>query len=139
MKFLLDTCVISELRKVNMNPRLKELMDSADEEDLFMSVVSIGELVKGVFLLEESRRKREISSWVNGIEKNFADRLLNIDQEIVHIWGEITAKAQKIGKIIPVTDGLIAATVLKHGLHLVTRNSADFDSTGVLIVNPWLT
>lgn len=139
MRLLLDTCVIPELRKAGINPRLKELMDGINEEDLFMSVISLGELVKGISFLDEGKRKRELLSWVSGLEKVFADRILNIDQETAHIWGEITAKAKKAGKIVPACDGLIAATALKHGLHLLTRNNADFVPTGVLIIDPWST
>ena len=139
MRLLLDTCVISELRKANINSRLKELMNVIDEKDLFISVISLGELVKGISLLDESQRKRELLSWVGGFEKIFADRILNIDQETAHIWGEVTANAQKKGKIVSACDGLIAATALKHGLHLLTRNSKDFVPTGVLIIDPWLT
>ena len=66
-----------------------------------MSVISLGELVKGISLLEDSRRKRELLSWVGGLEQSFADRILDVVQEIAHIWGEITAKAQKSGKVVP--------------------------------------
>ena len=139
MKLLLDTCIISELRKTNINTRLKELMESVDENNLFISVISLGELVKGISLLEEGQRKRELLSWIGVFQRNFADRILDIDQETAHIWGEVTARAQKAGKIVPACDGLIAATALKHGLHLVTRNSQDFTPTGVLIIDPWST
>ena len=139
MRILLDTCVISELRKADINPRLKELIDVIDEKDLFISVISLGELVKGISLLDEGQRKRELLSWIGGFERTFADRILHVDQETAHIWGEVTAKTQKAGKIVPACDGLIAATALKHGLHLLTRNSTDFAPTGVLIINPWLT
>jgi len=139
MRLLLDTCVISELRKIDINPRLKELMDVIDEKDMFISVVSVGELVKGIFILEESRRKRELVSWLGGLERIFADRILGIDSETAHIWGEVTAKAQKIGKTVSACDGFIAAIALRHGLHLLTRNSEDFTPTGVLFINPWKT
>ena len=137
MRLLLDTCVISEMRKADMNPRLKELMDVVDEKDVFLSVISLGEIVKGISLLEESKRKRELSSWVGGLERIFSDRILEIDQETAHIWGEVTAKAQKIGKTVSACDGLIAAIALKHGLHLATRNSADFLPMGVMLIDPW--
>jgi predicted nucleic acid-binding protein len=137
MRLLLDTCVISEMRKININPGLKKLMDEIDEKDMFMSVVSFGEIVKGIFLLEEGRRKRELLSWVGGLERIFSDRILEIDQETAHIWGEVTAKAQRNGKTVPACDGLIAAIALRHGLHLVTRNGEDFKPTGVLFIDPW--
>lgn len=135
----MDTCVISEMRKVDINPRLKELMDTTDEEDIFISVISLGELVKGISLLEESRRKRELLSWIGGLERAFSDRILGIDQDTAHIWGEVTAKAGKMGKVIPACDGLIAAIALRHGLHLLTRNSKDFVQTGVMLIDPWST
>lgn len=138
MRILLDTCVISELRKTNINPRLKELMDVIDEQDIFISVISIGELFKGISLLDEGRRKRELLSWIGGLERNFADHILGIDQETAHIWGEVTAKAGKAGKVVPACDGLIAAIALRHGLHLLTRNSTDFTPTGVMLINPWV-
>ncbi len=137
MRILLDTCVISELRKTDIHPRLKELVDMIDEENIFISVISIGELIKGVSLLDDGQRKRELLSWVGGLERNFADRILGIDQETAHIWGEVSAKANKSGKIVPACDGLIAATALRHGLHLVTRNTADFTPTAVMLIDPW--
>lgn len=139
MKLLLDTCAISALRKLDMNLKVKELLDTVDEKDVFMSVISFGELVKGIFLLQEGRSKRQLLSWLGGIERMFGDRILHVDQETARIWGEITAKARKTGKTIPASDGLIAASALRHGLHLLTRNSADFTSTGVMLLDPWST
>ena len=137
MRLLLDTCAISALRKAEVNPKVKELLDTVDEKDVFMSVISLGELVKGVSLLQEGRRKQQFLSWLGGIERMFKDRTLAVDQETARIWGEITARARKTGKTVPASDGLIAATALKHGLHLLTRNSTDFIHTGALIIDPW--
>jgi len=137
MKLLLDTCVLSELRKSAVNPGFKELFDNTDAKDLFVSVVSLGELVKGMALLNEGKLRHELSSWINSLKAKFTEGMLQIDPETAHIWGEITAKAQKTGNTVSICDGLIAATALKHGLHLVTRNTVDFISTGVLIINPW--
>ena len=106
-------------------------------EEIFVSVISIGEIVKGIELLEAGRRKRELLSWIRNLELNYADRLLSVDLEVVRIWGEITAVAQKQGITIPVCDGLIASTARRHGLHLMTRNTADFEYTGVMLINPW--
>lgn len=139
MRVLLDTCVISEMRKDQLNPRLKELLQVIEEEDLFISVISLGELIKGISLLEEGKRKRELLSWVGGLELSFADRILEIDAETAHIWGEITAKASRVGKSIPACDGLIASCALRHGLHVITRNSTHFIPTGVMLINPWET
>ncbi len=139
MKILLDTCAISALRKADINLKVKELLDTVDEKDVFMSVISFGELVKGISILQEGRPKQQLLSWLGGIERMFEDRILPVDQETARIWGEITAKARKTGKTIPVSDGLIAASALRHGLHVLTRNSTDFAATGVMLVDPWST
>ena len=137
MKLLLDTCAISALRKADINSKVKELLDTVDEKDVFMSVISFGELAKGISLLQEGRRKQKFLSWLGGIERMFKDRTLQVDQETARIWGEITAKARKTGITVPASDGLIAASALRHGLHLLTRNSKDFVATGAMLVDPW--
>ncbi len=139
MKLLLDTCAISALRKADINLKVKELLDTVDEKDVFMSVISFGELVKGISILQEGRSKQRLLSWLGGIERMFENRILQVDQETARIWGEITAKARKTGKTVPSSDGLIAASALRHGLHLLTRNSTDFTSTGVMLIDPWST
>jgi toxin FitB len=78
-----------------------------------------------------------LAEWLLALEHFYSDRILSIDVETSHIWGELTAAAQKSGKIIPASDGLIAATALRHGLHLMTRNTAHFDATTVTLLNPW--
>ena len=137
MRVLLDTCVLSELRKDNCHENVRRTIEEYTEESLFLSVITIGEITKGVGLLSESYRKRELQSWLQTIERYYSDRILAIDLEIVRIWGELTVIAQKSGKIIAVSDGLIAATALRHGLHIVTRNTSDFEPGGVLLINPW--
>ena len=137
MRVLLDTCVLSELRKDNCHENVRRAIEEYTEESIFLSVINIGEITKGVGLLSESQRKRELQSWLQTIERYYSDRILSVDLEIVRIWGEITATAQKSGKIIAVSDGLIAATALRHGLHIVTRNTSDFEPGGVLLINPW--
>ena len=137
MRTLLDTCILSELRRPNCHDGVRSAVTELASEELFVSVISIGEIVKGIALLEESRRKQELSSWVRNLELNYTDRLLPVDLEVVRIWGEITAVAQKQGITIPVCDRLIASTARRHGLHLMTRNTADFEPTGVMLINPW--
>ena len=78
-----------------------------------------------------------MQGWLQTLEHDYQDRLLPVDLETSHIWGEITAAAQKAGRIIPASDGLIAATALRHGLHVMTRNTADFSSVGIFLLNPW--
>jgi len=112
-------------------------VDALGSESLFVSVVSVGEIAKGIALLRESQKKSALRAWLQALERDYDDRLLPVDLEPGHIWGELTAAAQKTGKTVPASDGLIAATARRHGLHLMTRNTAHFESTGVLLLNPW--
>lgn len=136
---LLDTCVLSELRKPQCHENVRKTIEECTEASLFISVITIGEITKGVELLKEieNQRKRKLQSWLQTIEYYYADRILPIDLEVSRIWGEITATAQKSGQTIAVSDGLIAATALRHGLHIMTRNVNDFKPSGALLVNPW--
>jgi predicted nucleic acid-binding protein len=137
MRALLDTCVLSELRGARPNSGVLQAIDEFASDDLYVSVVSAGEIAKGIALLHDSRNKRGLESWLRALEPGYADRLLPVDLETAHIWGELTAAAQKRGRAIPAADGLIAATAMRHGLHVMTRNTGDFEATGVLLLNPW--
>jgi predicted nucleic acid-binding protein len=137
VRVLLDTCVLSELRNPKVHPGVRQAVDACNEEDLFVSVISIGEILKGISLLRESSKRRALETWLKTLERDYGDRLLSIDLETSRLWGELTAAAQKAGRVVHATDGLIAATALRHGLHVMTRNTADFEPTGVLLVNPW--
>ena len=127
MRVLLDTCVLSELRHPKGHDGVRQAVDALNEEDLFVSVITIGEILKGISLLRESPKKRALATWVETLERDYADRLLPINLEICRLWGELTATAQKAGRVVPATDGLIAATALRHGLRVMTRNTADFE------------
>jgi len=137
VKVLLDTCVLSELRRPKGHPGVRRAIDALESEDLFVSVLSVGEITKGIALLKESKKKRDLQSWLQNMEGHYADHVLPVDLETSHIWGELTAAAQKLGKIVPAGDGLIAATARRHGLHVMTRNTEHFEPTGVLLLNPW--
>lgn len=137
VRVLLDTCVLSELRRPQSNPLVQERVVELDPAHLFLSVVTFGELTKGVELLQPSARKRELSSWMLALEQQYADHLLPMDTEVARVWGEITARAQTQGIQIPTSDGLIAATALRHGLHVMTRNTKHFAASGASIIDPW--
>jgi hypothetical protein len=137
VRVLLDTCVLSELRRPQGNLNVRDAVRAFPSEDIFLSVITTGEIAKGVALLSRSKRKRTLQDWFLALQRFYADRILPIDLEISQIWGELTAIAQTAGKIVPASDGLIAATARRHGLHLMTRNSAHFIPTGVLLLNPW--
>jgi len=138
VRVLLDTCVVSELRRPKANPRVRRAVESLNSEDLFLSVISVGEIAKGIALLREAKKKEELDGWMHSLERDYTDRILGVDLETSHIWGELSAEAQKSGKILPAADGLIAATARRHGLHVMTRNTEHFKVTGALLVNPWV-
>jgi predicted nucleic acid-binding protein len=129
--------VLSELRRPKGDPGVHRAVDALESDDLFVSVLSVGEIAKGIALLKESKNKRNLQAWLQALERHYADRVLPVDLETSHIWGELTAAAQKTGKIVPASDGLIAATARRHGLHVMTRNTEHFEPTGVLLLNPW--
>ncbi len=137
VRVLLDTCVLSELRRPGGDPRVRDRVEEIDPSQLFVSVVTVGELTKGIALLAAGERKQQLASWLLGLERRFAAQILPVDVEVARLWGELTAQAQAQGSQIPAGDGLIAATARRHGLHVMTRNTRHFAATGVPIVDPW--
>jgi predicted nucleic acid-binding protein len=137
VKVLLDTCTLAEIRKPEGNPAVKRVVGEVPDEDLYLSVLTLGEIVKGIALLAAGKKKKTLNSWLVALESHFEERILSLDAETARIWGELTARAQKRGVIVPASDGLIAATALRHGLHVMTRNTKHFEATGVFVVDPW--
>lgn len=137
MKTLVDTCILSEIQRPQSNPRVRQRFQALAPETVYLSVLTLGELKKGIENLPPSARQTSLSEWFEQVVHSAQDRILPIDLETATIWGEVTAKAAAKGKQIPAVDGLIAATALRNGLHLMTRNIADFEPTGVMLVNPW--
>ncbi|WP_437207073.1 type II toxin-antitoxin system VapC family toxin [Planctomicrobium sp. SH664] len=137
MRTLVDTCVLSEVQRRQGNPIVRKRFEALADEDVFLSVLTLGELRKGIDKLKAGAKKRSLTAWFDQLVLTARDRILPVDAETAIIWGEITAKAERKGKTVPSVDGLIAATALRHGLHLMTRNVADFEATGVLLINPW--
>jgi toxin FitB len=138
MRVLLDTCVLSELYKPEPLAAVYEAVNNVPDENLYLSVITLGEIRKGIALLPDSNRKHELSVWFAHIEHAYSERLLPINAETAAIWGKITAEAQQDGFVIHTSDGLIAATALQHGLHLMTRNVKDFEPAHVMLINPWM-
>lgn len=137
MRVLLDTCVLSEIRQPDGNRNVRRAVEEIADEDLYISVITVGEMIKGIELLEDGRRKRTLQSWLRTLERDYADRLLSVDRDAAHIWGELTAMVQKRGRVVSAGDGLIAATARRHGLHVMTRNIDDFEPTRAMVINPW--
>ena len=138
MSFLLDTSVVSELvKKVPHEPVVSWLGDQ-HEDLLYLSVVTIGELEKGIARLPASARRNRLQTWVRrDLVARFGNRLLPIDVPTATRWGTLTGESEKRGRPLPVIDSLIAATALEHGFSVVTRNVEDFKRCGVVCVNPW--
>ena len=137
MRALLDTCVISELHRAGGEQKVGAAVAALRDEDLFLSVVTVGELTRGVLRLAQGRRKTELTAWLQTLKRDYTGRILPVDGETAELWGELTAKAEAKGRVVPIADGLIAATSLQHGLHILTRNVDDFRMTGAMVSNPW--
>ena len=138
MKFLLDTCVISELVSTKPDFKVIQWVDSVDEERLFLSVITIGEIKKGVEKLPDSTRRSALKEWLEDeLLVRFNGRLLPIDTRVMLAWGELVAGLEKQGSPMPAMDSLIAATALENRLNLVTRNQDDFAHSSVNLINPW--
>lgn len=137
MRLLIDTCVLSEVQRSQGDRRVRARVEALERHEAFLSVITIGELARGIALLDQGQRKRELAAWLEMLEQYYASRILPIDAEIARLWGELSAKGKRQGISIPVMDGLLAATALRHGLHVVTRNTRHFEATGVLIIDPW--
>ncbi len=138
MSFLLDTCVLSETLRPLPETAVLEWLEAQDEPRLYMSVLSLGELQKGIAKLEDGRRKSELVEWVDqALVPRFGRRLLPIDPAVASAWGRLTAQSERRGTPVPVIDGLIAATAQVHELAVVTRNVKDFAKLDVAIIDPW--
>ena len=137
VRALLDTNVVSELQRQQCAPQVRACVDEFDEEELFLSVITLGEIVKGIALLPIGKRRRELVTWKLGLEHQFSSHILSVDSGTAERWGELSANVQLSGSTISVEDGLIAATALRHGLHVMTRNTRHFSATGTQVINPW--
>lgn len=138
MKVLLDTRVISELVSKQPNSKVVEFVDSLDPEDVYLSVITIGEIVKGIEKLSKSRRKTDLHNWLNDdLLIRFEGNILELDTETLIEWGALTSHLESAGRTMPAIDSLIAATALAKKMTLVTRNVSDFEETKVEIANPW--
>ena len=138
MKYLLDTCAISELVAKKPNPKVVDWIDSIDPDSTYLSVITIGEIWKGIDKLADSRRKATLQTWLSEeLLARFSGRILLIDIEVVLTWGQLTGSLESEGKKMAAIDSLIAATALHNHCSLVTRNETDFIYAGIAIVNPW--
>ncbi|BCS55439.1 type II toxin-antitoxin system VapC family toxin [Geobacter sp. SVR] len=138
MKYLLDTCLISELVKKEPNPSVVRWLDEQDEQKLFLSVLNVGELQKGISKLPNGAKKDELQAWVTlDLVERFTGRILDLDLATALCWGRQQGEAERNGEKLPVMDALIAATAAAHGLVVVTRNVSDMERCGARVWNPW--
>ena len=139
MSWLLDTCVVSELVRPRPKASVVAWVRERDEDELFLSVITIGELENGIAKLAESARRATLQQWVRReLAERFCDRVLAIDLPVAIRWGAMVGAAEARGQSLPVIDSLIAATSLQHDLVVVTRNTDDLERCGARCFNPWL-
>lgn len=137
MKVLLDTCVLSEIQQPAGSQSVKSVVAAVPDEQLFVSVLTLGEINKGIDLLPVSKKREDLERWINGLQSEFSARTVPVDLETAVLWGRLTARMQKNGTILPAIDGLLAATAIRHSMQLMTRNSRHFKDTGVMLWDPW--
>jgi len=134
VSFLLDTNIISELRRKRPDARVVSWLRRAEPATLSISVLSLGEIAKGAAqcAMRDRAQAELLYRWLAAVRTNYADRTIAVDADITEAWGRLAAK-----RSMPVIDGLLAATALLRGLTLVTRNIHDFADTGISVFNPW--
>lgn len=136
MKYLLDTNVISEAMKAKPNKKVMQWTSQIPLENLFISVLSLGEIRKGVEKLLDSKKKQKLNTWLDvELANSFDGRVVSVDEHIAECWGRMLARAQRP---IAAIDGLLAATAIHVDMTLVTRNTKDFAGLPVELFNPWL-
>lgn len=146
MSYLLDTCILSKLRKINRHPdkKLENWVKKHHENSYFISVLTIAEIQAGISKLnpkknDENLKRLILEDWfIEELIPRFKNRILDLDVEVAQAWGRLSGESQQMGVNIPVVDGLIAATAIVHNLTIVTENIIDFTNTGARIFNPWL-
>ena len=139
MKFLLDTCVISEVIKPKPNENVVQWLQQQREQDLYLSVLTFGEINKGIEKAVDATRKQRLKLWVEeDLKIRFKGRVLSIDLAVANKWGEIQAQSEKIGKPMASIDGLIAVSGLVNNCIVVTRNTSDMENSTAILLNPWI-
>lgn len=138
MTFLLDTNVVSEWVKPRPEPRVVAWLANVDEDRVFLSIVTVGELRHGIERLPASRRRERLDEWLRDeLSQRFEGRVLPIDTAVANAWGTIVAQRERSGRPISTVDAFLAATADVHGLTLVTRNASDFRSSVKTVFDPW--
>jgi toxin FitB len=138
VNYLLDTCAVSELTRPAPEPALVSWLDTCDEDRLAISVLTVGEIEKGICRLPDSPKRDALTAWLHtDLMDRFAGRVLDVTSEVAIAWGRILGKGLRHGDRLPVVDALIAATALVHDCTVVTRNQPDLERCGASVLNPW--
>lgn len=135
--YLLDTNVIGEIGRDDGDPVVLNWLEAINPSDIRVMALSWGELTFGVSKLEEGRRRRALNSWLNMMINLYQDATLPFDIDSAQIWGRLKAELRLKGTAKPLIDLQIAATALRHGLPVVTRNTKHFEGLGLVVINPW--
>lgn len=140
MRYLLDTCVISELRAKRPDPKVVGWIDSVDPDSVYLSVLTLGEIQKGIEKVRDLGRKEVLESWLRDeVLVRFQDQVVVLDTSILLRWGVLAGHLEAQGSPMPAMDSLLAATALDGNFVFVTRNEHDFRNSGVQMLNPWNT
>ncbi len=137
MKYLLDTCVLSEMVKSTPDINVIQWLEARKPHELCISAMTWGELQRDVARLPKSKRRSELTTWLEQLEAGFEDRILAFDQKASEAWAPMTVQTETQGKSMAAFDSIIAATARAHKCKLVTRNVRDFANAGVEVINPW--
>ncbi len=137
MSYLLDTNVVSESERPTPNPSVITWLAARDESNVYLSALTIGEIRRGIEMLDSGKKKTQLRNWVDSIRATFAGRILPITESTFAAWGTMFASFEKKGMKRPIFDSLLEATALEHDLILVTRNVRNFQQSSVTILNPW--
>jgi len=138
VRYLLDTCVLSELVRPKPDAKVVSWVDGQDEHHLFLSVITIGELHKGIAKLPAGLRRARLEQWIKeDLAARFHQRILPVDTMVASAWGAMLGEAEAGGAPLPVVDALIGATAKVHGCAVVTRNVVDLERTAIEVINPW--
>ncbi len=135
--YLLDTCVISEPKQKTPNKDVLDWMKNQKEQKLFLSVITIGEIEKGIAGLQKSKKRTGLEKWSSELQARFSNRILSLTTDVLINWGRMLGELEKKGIVRPSIDSLLEAAALTHNLTFVTRNVKNFQKSQVKIFNPW--
>jgi len=136
MSFLVDTNVLSESAKRKPDAAVMAWLRE-NERELYVSTITIGELRRGIERIPESARKTKLRHWLQSLCDCMQGRVLSFSTSSAHVWGQLKAKWDAAGVVVPTLDSQIAAIAKRHGLTVVTRNTGDYAKTGVKVLNPF--